>query len=261
MRNLTLFFKYIKYRLSAKTRYDVHSPFLFAFIEEVLRKKGNYYAYEKVEASRKMMRKDPRLIDVEDLGAGSRIMMGSKRKVSDIARHSLMPVNQAQLIHRIAARFKPSSALELGTSLGITSMYLSCAYTEGKVITVEGSRAIHEIALENFKRNGIRNIEAVNASFDDFLKEYLSKHPTPELVLIDGNHQQDATLRYFELLMKNAPPHCILLFDDIHWSEGMEAAWEKIIADPRVTLSLDLFHTGVVFLRKESKKEHYILKY
>jgi hypothetical protein len=45
--------------------------------------------------------------------------------------------------------------------------------------------------------------------------------------------------------------HSILVFDDIHWSEEMEQAWNEISGHKAVTLSIDLFFIGIVFFRKE----------
>jgi len=55
-------------------------------------------------------------------------------------------------------------------------------------------------------------------------------------------------------------PACII-FDDIYWSEGMQQAWTEICARPEVTLSLDLFHMGVVFFNPGLTKEHYYIRY
>lgn len=244
----------------AKTRYDVHSPFLYAFIEEVLRNKGNYYAYDAIEPQRKKLLKDEREIHIKDLGAGSKAIKGDSRKVKDIAKHVLMPPRQARLIFRIAQKFKPATTLELGTSLGITTLYLAAANTKGKVITVEGSESIYNIAKEQFDQLHQNNIQAVLASFDEFLPGFLSDNPCPDLIVVDGNHKKEPTLRYFNLLASKVNKNTILIFDDIHWSEEMEQAWQHIIGDKRVTLSIDLFFTGIVFFRDELQKEHYILK-
>ena len=54
----------------------------------------------------------------------------------------------------------------------------------------------------------------------------------------------------------------ILIFDDIHWSAEMEKAWAEIKANPSVTLTIDLFFIGLVFVRKAQKeKEHFIIRY
>ena len=54
----------------------------------------------------------------------------------------------------------------------------------------------------------------------------------------------------------------ILIFDDIHWSQGMCQAWKSIQQDPQVKLSIDLFFFGVLFFKNDFKeKQHFILKY
>jgi hypothetical protein len=46
-----------------------------------------------------------------------------------------------------------------------------------------------------------------------------------------------------------------MIFDDIHWSRGMQAAWEQIKQHPRVRLSLDLFYVGLVFFDPAFKEK------
>ena len=41
MKQLFLLFKYIKYWFSAKTAHDIHSPFVFELVTEVINKKGS----------------------------------------------------------------------------------------------------------------------------------------------------------------------------------------------------------------------------
>ena len=261
MRNLALFWKYIKYRLSAKTRYDVHSPFLFALVEEVFRNKGNYYAYDKIEPIRRRALQDNRSIAITDLGAGSRSLSEKTRTVSAIARTSVMPIYQAQRLHRVLVKFRPQTVLEIGTSLGITTMYLAAANQQAEIITLEGCPNTRKIALEHFAIGGFKNIRSVEGNFDDTLPQVLQEKKEIDFALIDGNHRKEATLRYFHEIAEHCHSNSILVFDDIHWSDEMEEAWNEIIRDERITLSLDLFHQGMVFFKKELKKEHYVLKH
>jgi hypothetical protein len=46
-----------------------------------------------------------------------------------------------------------------------------------------------------------------------------------------------------------------MIFDDIHWSEGMEKAWLEIKKNKEVSCTIDLFFVGVVFFRKEFKEK------
>jgi hypothetical protein len=79
---------------------------------------------------------------------------------------------------------------------------------------------------------------------------------------VDGNHRYEPTMQYFNLLLTKSDEHSIFIFDDIHWSSEMEKAWAEIKADARVSLTIDLFYIGIVFLRKEQKEqEHFIIRY
>jgi hypothetical protein len=43
----------------------------------------------------------------------------------------------------------------------------------------------------------------------------------------------------------------MIIFDDIHWSAGMEAAWKNIISHEAVACDIDLFYIGIISFRKE----------
>ncbi|HEU0137328.1 MAG TPA: class I SAM-dependent methyltransferase, partial [Flavobacterium sp.] len=76
----------------------------------------------------------------------------------------------------------------------------------------------------------------------------------------DGNHQKVATLRYFDLLLPTVTNDSVWIFDDIHWSRDMEDAWEEIKAHPKVTVTIDTFQWGIVFFRKEQRKEDFFVR-
>ena len=82
----------------------------------------------------------------------------------------------------------------------------------------------------------------------------------PQLIYFDGNHQKEATLKYFEMLLPLAQNDSVFIFDDVHWSKGMEEAWEEIKAHPRVRVTIDSFFWGIVFFRQEQEKEHFTIR-
>jgi hypothetical protein len=61
--------------------------------------------------------------------------------------------------------------------------------------------------------------------------------------------------------MENVNENAILIFDDIHWSNDMEKAWEKIKKSGKVKLTIDLFFVGLVFIDKKLSKENYIIRF
>jgi hypothetical protein len=48
--------------------------------------------------------------------------------------------------------------------------------------------------------------------------------------------------------------------DDIYWSKEMEIAWNKIKADERINVSIDLFRMGIVCKRPGQRKEDFVVK-
>ena len=255
------YFQY--YRLAANSKgHGIHSPFVFEFIKFVKNDRAGYPAYEKIEARRNWLLKNNSVIKVEDFGAGSTVIKTKDRQVSKIAASSLKPVKFAQLLHRMARYYNPQTIVELGTSFGITTAYLAAARPQAQVITFEGSDAIAAIASDNFARLGLGNIELIPGDFNKTLREFLSRTEKIDMAFIDGNHSMQPTIDYFHALLQRSHNDTILIFDDIHWSHGMEQAWEHIKANESVTLSIDLFFIGIVFLKKEFRqKQHFSIRF
>ena len=262
--SLQLAKKYTKYYLTASNGkgHGIHSPFVFDFIKNVLKDKKQYDCYKSIEARRNFLINDQQLITVEDFGAGSAVIKTNKRKVSDIAASSLKLKKFAQLLFRIIHYYKPQNIIELGTSFGITTAYLASGNTHAKIFTCEGSAAIANIARENFKELELNNIELIEGDFTQTLPSLLSRVKTVNLAFVDGNHRKESTLQYFEQLLSSSTSSTILIFDDIHWSHGMEKAWEQVLQHPSVTLSIDLFFIGIVFFNTDFKiPQHFTIRF
>ena len=127
---------------------------------------------------------------------------------------------------------------------------------------MEGSPAIADIALKTFERMDIKNIELITGNFNSSLPALLAKLNTVDLAFIDGNHRKEPTLGYFAKLLNSSTPNSIFVFDDIHWSAEMEAAWAEIKGHPSITLTIDLFFIGIVFFNADiNHKQHFSIRF
>ncbi len=262
MPNLFYISEYIYYTLSSLNKYRIHSPFVFKLVTEVFEKEVQYSEYESIEKIRDTLKEDDTVLEVIDLGAGSRSMKSSKRKISTIAKKSVKKEKYGHLLFMLTRYFKASSILELGTSLGITTSYLATAQPNSKVITIEGSESIAGVAAETFRKLGLGNIQLVVGNFDTVLKEVCNDQQQFDIIFIDGNHREIPTIEYFKTVLPYTHNDTVLIFDDIHWSEEMQEAWEFIKNHPQVKLTIDIFEMGIVFLRKENReKEHMRIRY
>ena len=261
---LSIASRYLKYFITASNGkgHGIHSPFVFDFVTKVLNAREKPASFGRIEALRASLKRDVRVIPVEDMGAGSGLDNNTLRRVRDIAGNAAKPPKFGRLLHRIAAHYRCRSVIELGTSLGISTAYMATADSVEKVVTLEGAAQVHALAMEHFKTLGLDNVTTVPGNFDDTLEKALQLVPSPDLVFFDGNHRYAPTLRYFLQCMEHAGEDAVFIFDDIHWSREMEDAWSEIILSPRVTCSIDLFFVGIVFFRKGFReRQHFTIRY
>jgi predicted O-methyltransferase YrrM len=256
--------KYLKYYVTASNGkgHGVHSPFVYDFIINVLNDRTDYMCYRIIEPLRSELLKNDNEIEVEDFGAGSLVLPSRIKKIKSIAASSLKRQKYAQLLFRITKYYQLKTIVEMGTSLGITTSYLACADSKGFVYTMEGAKSIAALANETFIKNNLNNIELIQGNFDNNIPVLINKLTKVDLLFIDGNHRMKPTLEYFEEFLKKATNQSIFIFDDIHWSEEMEAAWNVIKQHKSVTLTIDLFFIGLVFFNTDFKeKQNFTIRF
>jgi predicted O-methyltransferase YrrM len=256
--------KYLKYYLKSSNSigHGVHSPFVFEFIKFVLNDKKKYDIYSTVEKQRQILLTDKTIINVEDFGAGSTVIKTKQRVVKDIAASSLKPKKYSQLLFRMIQFYNKKSVLELGTSFGITTSYIAAAKNNPTVTSMEGSQSIANIAQQNFDALQLKNVNIIRGDFKKTLSPFLENSNIIDFAFLDGNHRKIPTLQYFQQILVNATEDTIFVFDDIHWSKEMEEAWEEIKINEAVTLTIDLFFIGIVFLKKDFKvKQHFSIRF
>ncbi|MDB5017149.1 MAG: SAM-dependent methyltransferase [Mucilaginibacter sp.] len=260
MFNLRFAKDYLLHRFKAKNRHGVHSPFVYRLIDKVIYEFDAKKVYTEIENLREQLFIDTRIITTTDLGAGSLVNNNRQKKISELAHNALKPPKLAQLLYRLAADLKPENIIELGTCLGITTLYLQKATPKAKVYTLEGCPETAGVAKEIFKKAGINNADLITGDFNDTLPGIINKLPTLDFVFVDGNHQKNATLKYFEWCLPKVHDNTLLIFDDIYWSQGMKEAWNQIKAHPKVTVTIDLFWIGLVFFKPGQAKEDFLIK-
>jgi hypothetical protein len=198
MFNIRFGFDYLLYRLKAKTRHGLHSPFVYRLVDKVIYDYSAKKVYNEIEGIRNKLLADDSMISVTDLGAGSQVNNNKQKRVGDIAKNALKPAPLAQLLYRLAADTQPDNIIELGTCLGTTSVYLQKAAPKAKVYTLEGCPQTAGVARENFAQAGANSVELIVGNFDDTLPDVIAGLDKLDLVFVDGNHRKDATLKYFE---------------------------------------------------------------
>lgn len=168
------------------------------------------------------------------------------RNTSELCAIGLKGEHLEWLYSFVAAK-RPKKILELGTCCGFSSSVLAFA-GGGDVYTIEGSCEAAKIAREVHKALGLEHVEVLEGRFADVLPKLLPAISPIDLAFVDGHHERDATVGYFEMIAPFMRDGGSMVFDDISWSDGMKEAWECIRNDSRVFTGDDLGKLGVVVM-------------
>jgi predicted O-methyltransferase YrrM len=158
--------------------------------------------------------------------------------------------NAARLLYSLAYEFRPKTVIELGTNVGISSAYLAAGLKDcgsgGRVLTLESSPYRLRLAQDLHRQLFIDNLTSSLAEADPI-----------DMAFVDGHHQYQPTLDYFDSIWSRSVDDCVFIFDDIRWSEGMKKAWRALCSDPRVTIAVDLRSIGICITAKGASNKSY----
>lgn len=249
------------YYREAGTVYDVHSPYLSELLAATLLDDRSYYAFETIERIRAYWEKQARAVPARDLGAGSRATAPSALNTSHLARHVAIPPAVGRFLFRLTLFARPAQIIELGTNLGISTLYFHLSDRRRPMYTIEGNRELVELARHTWQlAKAQAPLQPYWGSFAEILPEVLERIDRIGLLYIDGDHRGAATRSYFESVLPYIGNDSLVVIGDIHWSPDMESAWADLRRHQRVRASLDFYHFGLLLFREEfHRAEHHTL--
>jgi predicted O-methyltransferase YrrM len=255
------FFKdYLHFWWQSGNAHALHSPFMYNLATKCFYDKTKYADYQLLKNYQKALAKNNTIINIDDLGAGSRKLTGKQRKISNIAKIAGSNYDEMKRLYRLSNYFKPNHILELGTSLGKSAVSLALGNPSANVITVEGDKSISQVAQKNIKQFDIENIQIINQDFDYFLTGLNKTNQLFDMIILDGNHRYKPTIEYFEKLIKHMHNDTVVIVDDIYWSDEMKNAWQALKNHQKVRQSINTYHFGMLFFRKEQFQENFVIR-
>lgn len=217
---------------------------------------------------RENLANDKTWVKKKDYGAVQKVNSPIIQVGSEMEKIAI-PKKYGQLLYRLASDQDSRYVLELGMGFGIATAYLLLGLNKRdpshRLLTMEGCPETLNISrryLEDWLiGQNSPNFEILQGDFDDHLDEALNKFPGIDLVLMDGNHQKDALIRYFKTILPIMQEKGVMVIDDIYWSREMHEGWQHLINHPSVTLSLDFYRMGVLFFNPDLSKENFKIRY
>jgi predicted O-methyltransferase YrrM len=231
------YFKHLFYR-KHRTGHGIHSPYLFEFVNGVV------FNAERIEKPVAISRGHRKL-----------------RRESAFVKHSSVSAKYGFLLYRISRWFHPEMIIELGTGMGISTLYLMSGSPGIALHSIERDRERAALAAQLICRFDPGPVSIHWGEMDEKLEHVVPLIPHRFLAFVDGNHYYRPTIAYVKQLMERAGEEAVIVLDDIYWSRDMQRAWKEIVAWPEVRVSIDLFHMGILLLRKDLQKTRIKIKF
>jgi predicted O-methyltransferase YrrM len=236
--------------------HGIHSPLVYDFVRSVIYPTESNDQLKEIDWYHSWQMNSPLFIKQSDFGAGSKLE-NKYLPLGKLIRLSSVSPKLGHLLYRTANWLNAQNILEIGTSVGISTLYLAGARPDAKVVTLEGDTQRAMVARHSFDFLGYKNIKLIEGDFDLTLDSVIESVPKLDLVFFDGYHKAEPTLRYFKRCLESMHSETVFIFDDIRWSNEMFRAWQVIAKHHSVSVSIDLFNVGIVLFRKGIPKQHF----
>jgi predicted O-methyltransferase YrrM len=211
---------------------------------------------ESIEARREQLNEDRRPVEIRfyegpdaTAATGETPWRARSEPLGEVCRRASASRRKAMRLYGLVRELAPQRILEMGTCAGISGAYQGMALRHngagGRMLALDGAPDLAAVASKTYASLGLEWIELRVGPFNETLPGVLTEGPL-DYAFVDGQHQEQATLFYLELLLPFVPQG-LLVFDDIHWSEGMLRAWDRIASDERIALAIDLEGLGLAF--------------
>ncbi len=255
--------RYYSYKIFAQHKFGhgIHSPFLFDFITDILNEQGKWYAQDSIISIRKKMFQNSEYHKIIQYKIFSENSKSSKNISPNQITNSLFPTKFENLLFRIVKKFNPRNILELGTSFGLGTFNLAIPNPKSKVHTFEQCQNTAHFFATLFEQLKLSNVTQYTGNYSELLSDIFPETNKVDLIFVNNHLGKQPIKTLFELCLPYCHQNSIFLFDNIHRTAIATSNWTQITEHQSVTLSVDLFRCGLVFLNPDLSKQNFIIKF
>jgi predicted O-methyltransferase YrrM len=259
-KHYTILKRKIRFSIEEKQIRKYNNSLLNTIIDAIVMVKQSTYTSEDINQF-KVLEKYSQQLQVDNTSISYEVFNSDvKREIKEIYKISASPKKWAQLLYCITKYTNSHKVLELGTNVGFSGAHiLSALNTKNETFftTMEGLPQLCESSANYFKTISMpEKFEVINGLYDNTFPELLQKNNTYDLFFIDGNHQKDPTIEYYQKLKKQVQNTAVFIFDDIYYSTEMTEAWNAIKNDQLVNYSIDMYKLGIIVIDKQDMNQN-----
>lgn len=241
-------------RICHRKGFGVHSPFVFSLITKVIEESCPYYAFDGIEMERRKLLQRMEQLTYPDRRQKNRLVT---RPLCRIARREAISRKQGMLLFRLANYFHSKQIIQLGPSMGISTLYLTSHMSGVKCIAIENIPGFARIASGILERAGRNPVDLRVGDYRELFPEALVDMEKVDFVFFNTLHEGLNNVYLFEEALKYVQSDTILVYEGIRQNSEMRNFWKEICCRPEVTVTMDLYSMGLVFFDPKLHKRNY----
>lgn len=213
------------YKIRHHKGHGIHSPFVYNLIRKVIEEKSPYYVY----------------------GDLKEYIYNNPEVYCRISKYN-------RLSFRLVNYFEAKQILEIGSGIGVNTLYLTAWAKDTECICIEPDKKKYDTARKLLK-NRERKIKLING------KELPVLTKKMDCIFIDFNDYNNFTGNFTEYLLSISHENTFIAVKGIRTNKRCRLLWKSIANMEQRTAMLDLFNVGIIFFNKNLYRWDYQISF
>ena len=232
-------------RLFCCKGYGVHSPLAFDLLTNVIEERRPYYFYRELDAMRRRLLQSNRTL----------VRQGGTLSVRNAMRRHGISQKEAKLLFRLSNRCQPLSVLTLGSAMGLIPLSLSGYASDVRCLTLESDVTFAALADAYLPSNIRSRVEIrTGDDYERLLPEALETLSRVDFLYLDRSLDAVALEHVFRRCRSFMHHTSVCIVGGIRTSPAKYRQWRQLGTYPEVTLTVDLYTSGVIFFLSDVRR-------
>lgn len=234
-------------KLFHRKGHGIHSPFVFDLITNVIEQRLPFYGYKDIDLIRLHLRLHDKPITLQ----------GKQSSIQKYLQKQAVSQKEGELLFRLANHYKPYSILAIGSSLGLTPLYLTGYASNLQCITLESEADVAATARKNIEKKANPSIQIIQGNYLATLGEALHQLKKIDCIYFCKELRAEELDKIFQECLPFFHDESMVIISGIHSSSEKCNYWKQLCKSHKITVSVDLYKLGLIFFRPKLHKRMY----
>ena len=241
------FIRQIYRKLFCQKGYGVHSPFVFDLITSVIEEKCAFYSFHDFVRIRQQLSQNKQFVRYR----------GKRISVKKALQRDCISKKEGEFLFRLTNHYKPQTILSVGSSLGLAPLCLSKYASSVRCVTLENEPDFADIAIHVLNNETNLSLPIRTGNYRKTIPEAIEELQRIDCIFIEKDVEISDLNVIFSTCLPFTHDNTCCIWAGIRSTSEKYHYWKRIYQHPSVTVAVDLYHLGLLFLQPKLHKRVY----